>query len=172
MLCRVCKEGKPESEFYQVTNKGYSKTRTWTYYRRDCKGCNNAAARARHVKNRDRDLATMSKHYRANTPRYDYWRVKACAKKRGATQFCTEEEWAELRKGNTCSWCGGGLHPSFTHVDHVIPLCEGGQHTRNNLVLSCANCNMRREWERKTRTVRAHCGVWGETRCQRQQRRT
>src|SRR5690606_24742704 len=27
------------------------------------------------------------------------------------------------------------------HVDHVIPVSEGGRHHRSNLVLACAACN-------------------------------
>ena len=153
MVCRLCGVDKPADDFYVVTNKGRkSGKRAWTYHRTECKKCNNAATRARHVKNYERDRATMARHYKANNGHggaYDFWRAASCARRRGATQFCTEQEWADLRKGTACAWCEVGLHPSFTHVDHVIPLCEGGQHTRDNLVLSCANCNVRREWERK-----------------------
>lgn len=152
MVCRLCCEDKPETEFYVVTNNGHSKTQAWTYRRTECKKCNNAATKARYAKNRNRYLAVFKKHYKANNGwggMYDYGRAKSCAKRRGATEFCSKQEWVELRKGTACAWCEGGLHPSFTHVDHVVPLCEGGQHTRDNLVLSCANCNHRREWERK-----------------------
>lgn len=153
MLCRVCGEDKPESEFYVVTNKGNNrKGKTWTYRRTECKSCNNAAAATRYQQNHTAYRATATRYYYRNNEHggiWDYGRAKSSAKKRGATQFCTKEEWVELRKGTACAWCEGGLHPSFTHVDHVIPLCEGGQHTIDNLVLSCANCNARREWERK-----------------------
>ena len=80
----------------------------------------------------------------------DFWRAKARAKKKGATQFMSVEEWESIKASHSCHWCGMGLHLSFTHTDHVIPLCEGGQNTVENVVMSCANCNLKREWERKT----------------------
>lgn len=152
MVCRLCRTDKPESEFYLVRNRNQYGKGPWEYHRTECKKCNNAAAKARHEKNRDRDRATVRRYYVAHRELgglYDYSRSQSCARRRGATQFCTKEEWVELRKGTTCAWCGCLLHQAFTHVDHVVPLCRGGQHTRDNLVLSCANCNMRREWERK-----------------------
>lgn len=43
-----------------------------------------------------------------------------------------------------CAWCRKplDLHSEDTHVDHIIPLLWWGNNTFNNLVLSCADCNM------------------------------
>lgn len=109
-----------------------------------------AGRRAYHDANRERHVERMSAHYLANVERYDFWKMKACAKRRGATIFMSFEEWQEIRKCRTCHWCGIALHPSFTHMDHIESIRRGGQHSKDNVVMACANCNMRREWELKT----------------------
>ena len=133
------------------TSLNGNKTRTNTYPRGDCKLCNNAANRQRFAERylstyREKRIATYAANLRLN----DFWRARTRARRRGATQFMSLEEWETLRSSKSCHWCGLELHPSFSHMDHVVPLSEGGQHTVENVVLACANCNMRRDWERKT----------------------
>ena len=55
-----------------------------------------------------------------------------------------------------CHWCGHkglikwpdyNLSPVFTlglTIDHVLPLCRGGTHDLDNLVLACGFCNSSR----------------------------
>lgn len=47
--------------------------------------------------------------------------------------------------GGVCHHCGADLDP-FTnfHLDHLIPLCEGGPDDESNLVGSCVSCNQTR----------------------------
>jgi len=64
-------------------------------------------------------------------------------KRRSAPGFCTPEQ---LRcrmdlYGNKCAYCPNGL---FEHVEHVIPLAQGGTHWPANLRPSCAPCNYRK----------------------------
>ena len=42
--------------------------------------------------------------------------------------------------GDACWMCGG----PFEHVDHVIPLSDGGWHCLANLRPACAGCNTRK----------------------------
>ena len=161
MRCTHCNIDKPESEFRPSTLR--LNDRKW------CRACFGeyervnwanregltrekalASRRSYYQRNKDAQIKRAAIHYRDNIEAYDFWRAKACAKRRGATLFMSREEWDALRRQKTCHWCALELHPSFTHIDHVVPLCEGGQHTAENVVLACANCNMRREWERKT----------------------
>lgn len=44
--------------------------------------------------------------------------------------------------GNFCYYCGCDLHEFCSHIDHVIPVSEGGTEDVENLVLSCRFCNM------------------------------
>ena len=38
----------------------------------------------------------------------------------------------------TCRYCGD---PNATHVDHIIPKCQGGTDDPDNLVSACEHCN-------------------------------
>ena len=58
-----------------------------------------------------------------------------------------------LRDGCACVYCGrkqGHLGPmetkaeGYMHLDHVIPLAQGGANDPSNLVASCRNCNMKK----------------------------
>lgn len=42
-----------------------------------------------------------------------------------------------------CAWCKCrlDLHSPNTQVDHIKPLCKGGDNDYNNLVLACKSCN-------------------------------
>lgn len=68
-----------------------------------------------------------------------------------------------LRAAWLCAWCGGRPPPGSRHVDHVTPRCEGGADSLDNLVLSCAGCNLDRRFaevpERALR-YRTHRQVW------------
>jgi 5-methylcytosine-specific restriction endonuclease McrA len=44
------------------------------------------------------------------------------------------------RDGNTCQYCGS--ETETPHVDHVVPLCQGGGHDLKNLVVACPSCNL------------------------------
>lgn len=150
-VCRTCGIEKPLTEFTIKTTSNMDGTRVWKYPRTDCKLCCAAASRRRYAGDYAHGYVPVERrYYAANLRLHDFWRARTRARRRGATQFMSLEEWETLRSSKLCHWCGLELHPSFSHVDHVIPLCEGGQHTVENVVLSCANCNMRREWERKT----------------------
>lgn len=54
------------------------------------------------------------------------------------------------KTGGRCHWCSVALifypdgSPSGFHVDHVLPVCDGGTNDEANLVPSCASCNHKR----------------------------
>jgi 5-methylcytosine-specific restriction endonuclease McrA len=48
-----------------------------------------------------------------------------------------------LRRDNfTCQYCG--RQAPYLTIDHIIPRHLGGEHTWNNLVAACPNCNHRK----------------------------
>lgn len=58
------------------------------------------------------------------------------------------------RDGMTCRYCGCAVvhrearaahRPDHLHLDHVIPWALGGSDEVDNLVVSCATCNLARE---------------------------
>lgn len=52
---------------------------------------------------------------------------------------------AELyKRSQVCKWCLSPVSLDNATVDHVIPLARGGTNRRDNLVLSCWECNQKR----------------------------
>lgn len=45
------------------------------------------------------------------------------------------------RDAFTCGYCGRRSPEVILHVDHVLPLAEGGRDEPDNLVTSCVECN-------------------------------
>lgn len=52
-----------------------------------------------------------------------------------------------------CHWCNvelttplaaGGVRPTDATVEHIIPLCDGGDHGLHNITAACAKCNYSR----------------------------
>lgn len=48
------------------------------------------------------------------------------------------------RAGNRCEYCGLSQEGPATafHIDHVIPLTEGGDTSEDNLALACVSCSL------------------------------
>ena len=60
-----------------------------------------------------------------------------------------------------CHWCGKPWDNTF-HADHLQPVAEGGLDTMDNMVSSCARCNLRRGQELKTRRSNARISARNE----------
>lgn len=45
------------------------------------------------------------------------------------------------RDGFTCQYCGGHPPKCVLHVDHIVPVAEGGDNEDTNLVTACDVCN-------------------------------
>lgn len=68
------------------------------------------------------------------------------AKRRGAGVKRIPAGWVRLlweRQRGMCSICGRWLLGTF-HVEHVIPVSRGGEHTLANLALAHPLCNTRK----------------------------
>lgn len=50
--------------------------------------------------------------------------------------------WA-AKQSKICYWCGIKCSADY-HVDHYFPLASGGEHSIDNLVISCPPCNYRK----------------------------
>ena len=51
-------------------------------------------------------------------------------------------EFIYAREGGRCFYCHCDVPESGAHIDHVFPVSRGGKSTYENLVLSCAACNL------------------------------
>lgn len=74
-----------------------------------------------------------------------YWSRRACAERAGESIPPTE---IFLRDGYRCQYCKCKVrtdvevpHPRRATLDHIMPISNGGTHTRANLQTACFNCN-------------------------------
>jgi hypothetical protein len=54
-----------------------------------------------------------------------------------------EVKWRR-RRSVRCYWCRGSFSPSQCHTDHIHALAGGGLHAIDNLCISCASCNWKK----------------------------
>lgn len=45
------------------------------------------------------------------------------------------------RDNFTCQYCGKGTPSVVLEVDHIIPVCKGGENHKDNLITACFDCN-------------------------------
>ena len=112
-----------------------------------------AATRAWYLANREKQSASSKAWYEANketaTARWRSWaknnpdilraneRRRRARKQKAKTYLITAKD-AERILSKPCLYCG---IPS-EHLDHVIPLSRGGDHSIGNLVGACGPCNL------------------------------
>ena len=76
-------------------------------------------------------------------------RMKGAQSDRGINHLSLRE-----RDGSHCYLCGsemsfevlkkGLYNPRRATIEHIVPICQGGPHTWENVALSCWECNIRR----------------------------
>ncbi len=75
--------------------------------------------------------------------------IRNCAQRRRSRinntpkdSMLSHSEYIEMHSLAThCHWCGVGLNEDNKSLDHVVPLCLGGWHSKNNVVICCKHCN-------------------------------
>ncbi|MFX1570622.1 MAG: HNH endonuclease [Promethearchaeota archaeon] len=82
-----------------------------------------------YYENLEKSLATAKKNKHKR---------KSLLKKVEAT--LTTAQWTECKIyfGNKCCYCGIGAN---LHQEHFIPLANGGEYTKNNIIPACGKCN-------------------------------
>ncbi len=53
--------------------------------------------------------------------------------------------WQQKTASGTCWYCGQKVGFQNLTMDHVIPLARGGRSTKDNLVPSCKECNIKKK---------------------------
>ena len=53
-------------------------------------------------------------------------------------------ERLKKEQGGLCVYCRGKFQLNPSHIDHVVPVNQGGSNERENLQLLCAPCNLRK----------------------------
>lgn len=49
--------------------------------------------------------------------------------------------WKQKIIEGICHYCGRKFQPDELTMDHVVPVARGGKSNRNNIVVSCFECN-------------------------------
>lgn len=67
------------------------------------------------------------------------------AKRRSAPGMHTADDIRRIHKEQDghCFWCDVSISEAY-HVDHYIPLFRGGSNDPDNLVIACAECNLKK----------------------------
>lgn len=167
--CKVCGEIKPLNQF---PTHGKNKNTRRTYYKARCKVCNNTKNRERY--NSDPEVRSNKSKYQQQ-PKYKEYRKNyrdrpdVKLRQRGYEQikrairfgvpYSTEIGQQYITTldllGGTCCYCGVILSTDNEHADHIVPISAGGRTTPDNLICSCAKCNLSKhnknmeEWYRE-----------------------
>jgi 5-methylcytosine-specific restriction endonuclease McrA len=76
-------------------------------------------------------------------------RHRAHLKRASVSDITSEQEMAMRKKAKNCPLCGVRMTdqpylPSSKHLDHIVPINQGGTHTHGNTRIICCSCNVRR----------------------------
>ena len=87
----------------------------------------------------------------------DRWAVKLMCPDGHLRTFYTGRPQSEARRGSPsprerfallqsagfrCHYCGRTAAETGLHIDHVVPLAQGGTNDPGNLVVACKDCNL------------------------------
>lgn len=166
-VCKCCNEAKPLSSFASFQRKGI------TYHSHTCSTCRNRRQRELRLANpgrqREYDQRSYKKHRESVIRRKMRVNDMRRAWKHGALEVIEVNRDAIFqRDGLTCYLCGEEFDRENLHLDHVVPLSRGGNHTPDNIRVACKWCNARKgdyllselapETLKPTTKVCLHCG--------------
>lgn len=158
--CRQCNNARSRAYYQANTARCRKQSAAWVSQNRDkmrayYKAYNRERREAIREYNRRYQVenAEALRQYReANRPMRAAAQRRRRARLRNAPGDFTVADASALlvRQRHRCHWCGGSLKPGY-EVDHLIALAKGGSNGPENIVLSCAPCNRRKQaqypWE-------------------------
>ncbi len=117
------------------------RARDKAYYQRT-KDRQKSYSRTYYAQNRDRINKRMKQWFRSNRDKDQEYRQKR-RNRLGAGTLTSED--IGLIKALSNGFCAYCLRFSKTlHLEHCTPLCRGGSNSPDNVVFSCARCNLRK----------------------------
>lgn len=180
-ICRACKTQKPGAEFrrnvlnssglagqcrscafeaeraYRAANAA-SLSAANKAWRANNAGYMTACNRARYAADPARFKEYANDWRRSNPEAYKAIKHRQRARRRGAVVRLTLAAWREIvaQFNSACAYC---LRPiDAPTIDHMVPLCRGGEHTAENVVPACSFCNTSKG-ARSIFTMLPRCGV-------------
>ena len=118
----------------------------------------NASYRATHPDMRDRraynaqyhaahrqEIGARNARYQAtNRQHLNDYSAKRRARKASVTVEDVSRVLVYERDGGCCHICGKHVTSTKFHLDHLIPIVKGGEHSYRNVAITCPTCNLRK----------------------------
>jgi len=104
------------------------------------------AGRAHYQKNKA-EISKKHREWRKKNPALNaFFRMKRRAlEKKASINLKAMKEWIKAVRSKPsaiCYYCTSKFPISEIHFDHIIPLSKGGDHSVENLCISCKSCNL------------------------------
>ena len=126
--------------------------------RRNCRECHRVGVLAAYHKNKTPQSVAKQRarakahaaHQKLHDPVAYYARMERktqvrLARKRGATAAeYIDRKIVFARDEGICGICEAPADPADFHVDHIVPLSRGGEHTYRNVQVAHPICNLRK----------------------------
>ena len=103
-----------------------------------------ANMKAYHLAHKPEIAAYMKKWQKVNGQKCADSSAKRRALKLGATVEKVSRAVVYERDGGRCHICGKKVPKKGWHLDHIVALTNGGEHSYRNVAVSCAKCNQRK----------------------------
>ena len=89
------------------------------------------------------EVERVARYKRLHRERCVQWgstRIRRIAQQ--SVRSISADELADLKRDTqVCAYCGDPFTRSERTIDHVVPVCRGGAHTLDNIVVACRACN-------------------------------
>ena len=113
----------------------------------------NARRRENRLKNLEREIQHSRQWQKDNPEAANAIKTNWRMKNRVKLQEIAEQRETVIKAGNVpsshiknlrkmpCNYCGNFIEGQM-HIDHVVPIAKGGEHSIENLVSACKSCNL------------------------------
>lgn len=103
----------------------------------------NAAFRERYARNLGHERARVVAYKARHSDRKALWEADRSELIRSTSDGTLSAVVIARLKRSTegCAYCGKAMDDAEKQTDHIVPLCAGGRHVIENIVICCAGCN-------------------------------
>lgn len=136
--CMECLKALPMSDF-SPSSRGIAGRSAY------CKPCQNIRAKRRPRE----EVNAYARQWREGNSTWaaqhrNHQQKRRQVKAQGVSDEYDNAVFTALYDNSHCFYCDLYTPREQRTIDHVVPLCEGGQHIPSNTVMSCGSCNFRK----------------------------